>query len=378
MEKRLFTSIGREISLLGFGFMRLPLQQAGKQDIDYEKAEAMVDLAMSRGVNYYDTAYLYHDGLSEPFAGRSLSRYPRESYCLATKMPTWDITSADQVERIFDEQLKRCRVDYFDFYLLHRVSRVTYDIALKYDIYGILRRKKEQGLIKHLGFSFHDAPPVLERVLDNHEWDFGQLQLNYLDWQDLDAARQYALLAERKLPVIVMEPIRGGALADLGDEGNAILRAVNPKPSIASWALRYAASLPGVLTVLSGMSNQEQVEDNLATMQAFKPLDETEREAIERAVNVYRSSSVIPCTGCRYCMDCPSGVDIPRVFTVYNLYCVKKSRRLFHIYYDYLAESERAHNCVGCGACLERCPQGIDIPGRMCEIADFAAGPKTD
>ena len=374
MEKRIFSNTDKRVSLLGFGLMRLPVRDPSRQDVvDYEQAEQMLDLAVKAGVNYFDTAYIYHEGASELFAGRALSRYPRESYNLADKMPSWLLESEEDLERIFSEQLVRCRVDYFDFYLVHRISSATWPAVLKTRAYEFLRRKKDEGRIRHLGFSFHDTPPLLKEVLDKYTWDFAQIQFNYLDWQDLQAKEQYEMLAERDLPVIIMEPVRGGALASLSNEAEAALKAAEPDMSIASWAIRFAASFPKVLTVLSGMSNLEQMRDNLATMQNFKPLNQREMDLVFAAAASFRAASTIPCTGCRYCMDCPAGVDIPKVFTVYNQHLLKKVRRLFDIYYTYLKDSEKADKCVACGACLARCPQGIDIPGFMKEIAEFAA-----
>ncbi|MDR1124911.1 MAG: aldo/keto reductase [Deltaproteobacteria bacterium] len=374
MEKRNFSGIGEDISLLGFGLMRLPVRDPARQsEVDYEKAEQMLDLAVQAGVNYFDTAYIYHEGASELFAGRALSRYPRQSYNLADKMPSWLLEKPADLERIFSEQLDRCRADYFDFYLVHRISSDTYPAVLATRAYEFLREKKEQGLIRHLGFSFHDTPPLLREVLDKHDWDFAQIQFNYLDWQDLQAKEQYELLAGRDLPVVIMEPVRGGALASLSRAAEAKLKAAEPDMSIASWAIRFAASFPKVLTVLSGMSDLAQMKDNLATMQNFRPLGPKDMDLVFEAAAMFRASSTIPCTGCRYCMDCPAGVDIPKVFAVYNQHLLKKMRRLFDIYYTYLKDSEKADKCVGCGACRQRCPQGIDIPSHMKEIADFAA-----
>ncbi|MDR3264727.1 MAG: aldo/keto reductase [Synergistaceae bacterium] len=380
MEKRFFAGVGKEISLLGFGLMRLPKTDPAGSDIDYSVGEKMVARAFEAGINYFDTAWFYHDGKSETFAGDVLSAWPRESYCLTSKMPSWMVESPADVERIFAEQLKKCRTSYFDFYLLHNLGGENYDLALKYRVYEFLRRKKEEGVIRKLGFSMHDSAEKLQRVVDAHEWDLVQIQLNYLDWETLDAKRQYEVLAKRGIPVVVMEPVRGGALATLPQAAADLLKKVDSEASPASWALRYAASLPGVMTVLSGMSAPEQLEDNIKTMTGFRPLSEAERATLAQAAAIYRASGVIPCTACRYCMDCPAGVDIPRVFAVYNHYRYSLSSNnsavapfLFNSGYRSLAESERAHNCVACGQCREQCPQKIDIPTHMKEIADFAA-----
>jgi predicted aldo/keto reductase-like oxidoreductase len=379
MEKRFFKGIGREISLLGFGLMRLPLRSADAGDIDRETAEGMVGRAIEGGVNYFDTGVFYHEGKSEVFAGDILSKHPRGSYNLAAKMPPWMVQSPGDPERMFEEQLKRCRVGYFDFYLIHNMSGDSFDLVRKNRIYEFLRKKKDQGVIRRLGFSIHDSPAKLKQVLEDYDWDIAQIQLNYLDWETMDARGQYELLAGRGVPIVVMEPVRGGTLATLSAPAADILKKHDPDATPASWAIRYAASLPGVMTVLSGMSAPEQLEDNLKTLSAFRPLSDAERAILDRAITVFRASGVVPCTGCRYCMTCPSGVDIPRVFAVYNHYRTLPSDQpglgafVFGNGYRSMAESERAHNCVNCGQCAEHCPQKIDIPRFIREIADFAA-----
>ncbi|MDR3278893.1 MAG: aldo/keto reductase [Synergistaceae bacterium] len=379
MEKRLFKGIGEEISTLGFGLMRLPLKSSSSRDIDFEMGRRMVDRAIEAGVNYFDTAWIYHEGASELFAGEAMSRHPRGSYHLATKMPVWELASRGDMERVFSEQLRKCRVDCFDFYLLHNIGGDTYDMALKYDVYEFLNKKKKEGYIRFLGFSVHDGPELLEKIANNWKWDFAQIQLNYIDWEALDARRQYEILESRGIPVVVMEPVRGGALANLGHEAEGILKRADPAASQASWAMRYAASLPGVITVLSGMSNPEQLEDNLKTMTNFRPLSDAERATLDEAAKIYRASGTIPCTACRYCMDCPSGVDIPRVFSIYNHYRMVLSSNpgiagiVFRNNYRTMSDIQRADSCVSCGNCVDLCPQGINIPGFMKEIAEFAA-----
>jgi predicted aldo/keto reductase-like oxidoreductase len=376
---RKFNGIAKEISLLGFGLMRLPLTSESARDIDYGKSAGMVARAIDAGVNYFDTAWVYHEGQSEVFAGNALSKYPRDKYCLATKMPIWILESQSDLERIFTEQLKKCRVDYFDFYLLHNIGGETYDMSVKYNVYEFLRKKKEAGYIRYLGFSMHDGPDLLDEAVKRWEWDFAQIQLNYIDWETLASKRQYQILADRGIPVVVMEPVRGGALANLQGPAADILKSADAGASQASWAIRYAASLPEVITVLSGMTTMEQVEDNLKTFSDFRPVSDEERAVLDKAAAAYRSSGTIPCTGCRYCMDCPSGVDIPRVFGIYNHYKTVSTvnpamaKIVFINTYRTLSEPQKAHNCVACGACVSHCPQGIDIPKFMKEIADFAA-----
>ena len=372
MERRYISRLDTKISLLGFGCMRLPRCNAETQDIDYKAAESLVDHAIAAGVNYFDTAWMYHGGKSEAFIGHALRKYPRESFFLADKLPIWSVETPEDVDRIFTEQLKRCQVEYFDFYLAHNLNRDNYEIFERNGVHALLREKQKEGRIKHLGFSFHDNTDLLRKIVTEYTWDFAQIQLNYLDWEGLDAKGQYAALVEQNLPVFVMEPVRGGALATLNDTGLALLREVNAEASPASWAIRFAASLPGVAVVLSGMSAMEQLVDNLKTMEEFRPLDEGERAVLSKVAMEYRASGAIPCTACRYCMDCPAGVDIPRVFSAYNTYRTTDSKLRFFVDYRSLRESEQAHNCIECGQCQEHCPQSIDIPGTMRMIGETA------
>jgi predicted aldo/keto reductase-like oxidoreductase len=372
MEKHFFQTINEDISLLGFGLMRLPTVDNTSQNIDYKLAFSMVDRAIEMGVNYFDTAWMYHDGLSEIFAGDVLSRYSREKYFLASKMPTGTLVKSNKdVEHIFNEQLKKCKVDYFDFYLMHRLTKHNFEHSKRLGIYEYLSRKKREGYIHHLGFSFHDTSEVLNYIITEYEWEFGQIQLNYIDWDACDAKSQYDILDEKQLPIVVMEPLRGGALASLNRDAVSLLKNVSPDKSVASWALRFAASFSNVITVLSGMSSIEQVLDNAGTMNNFLPISNDEKEIISKVVALYNAAGTIPCTGCRYCMDCSHGVDIPRVFNIYNRYCMEKNRIDFANSYITLNERQRAHNCIECGKCIKQCPQNIIIPKKMKEIASF-------
>ena len=367
------------ISMLGFGLMRLPRVGDMASNIDYERSSALIDHAMVNGVNYFDTAYTYAG--SEEFAGHALLKYPRDSYYLATKCPPWKISTEDDFERIFDEQCRRCRTDHFDFYLVHNLAQeetraagneMHFEKFKKLGIYDMYKKKKSDGRIRRLGFSFHGTPEIMQKLIDEYEWDFAQIQLNYIDWTATDAKGQYELLAERGIPVIVMEPLRGGALAQLNNEAAAMLKNEDSRASIASWGLRYAASFPNVVTVLSGMNSMSQLTDNISTMENFRPIGDREKELLYKAAAVYGSSGFIACTGCGYCLPCPQGVNIPRVFSVYNHYKRVQYRIPFDNGYSTLSEKEKASCCSGCGQCALKCPQHLEIPEFMREIDEFA------
>ena len=370
MEMLQYRDTDVKVSLLGMGCMRLPKVDPEKEDIDYEKAQEIIDYAYANGVNYFDTAYGYHGGQSELFVGQALKKYPRESFFLASKMPIWCVKEKGDVERIFNEQLQRCQTDYFDFYLFHSQNAANFQKCQEFGVYEFLSQMKAEGKIRRLGFSFHDTPEVLRHICDTYPWDFAQIQLNYLDWEMQDAKTQYQILNDREIPVIVMEPVRGGALASPCEAADILFREERPDKSVASWAIRFAASLPGVLTVLSGMSNMEQVRDNVDTMTRFEPLTDREREVIDEALEAYRKKDTVPCTGCRYCMDCPFGVDIPKMFSLYNHYVLDRDGEDYLEAYEAQPESQRADQCQACGACMEKCPQHIRIPDQMVTIRE--------
>lgn len=372
METRRYKNTDEKISLLGFGGMRLPLLYDGKADIDYKAAGRLVDIAIENGINYFDTAYPYHDGDSEGFFKEALKKHPREKYKLADKLPVWAVKSPQDVLKFFNEQLEKCGVDYFDFYLVHCLTAANYAICEENDVHSILSGLKKQGKIRHLGFSFHDTPSLLRRIINDHKWDFTQLQINYYDWEYQNAKLQYNMIEQEGIPCIVMEPVRGGTLAVLCEKSAAVFKAADPESSIASWAIRYAASLPGVITVLSGMSNEQQLYDNINTMKKFKPLNDGEYAVIEKALGKFLASDTVPCTGCRYCMDCPSGVDIPKVFKVYNDLAVSADYGRFDKAYSGIAQSARADSCIDCKICTGHCPQHIDIPAQMRKIDGLA------
>ncbi|MFR7381235.1 MAG: aldo/keto reductase [[Clostridium] leptum] len=379
MEQRKMKGTEEMVSLLGLGCMRFPHETPGSDDINVEKAEKMIDYAIKHGVNYFDTAYPYHGHQSEPFLGQAMKKYPRESFYLASKLPMWYLKKEADVARYFEEQLERCQVEYFDFYLCHAMNEERFQMLQEYHIFEKLAEYKKQGKIRHIGFSFHDSPEVLEKICSAYPWEFAQIQLNYVDWDFQDAKAQYEILERHGLPAIIMEPVRGGALADLGEGPNQVLKRADQKASIASWAIRYAASLPNVLTVLSGMSTDEQLADNIQTMTDFQPLSADEREALENALEIYRRNVLIPCTGCRYCIDCPVGIDIPSIFRLYNHFSMNrhtlnKPENEFLADYQKIEESCRADQCIGCQNCVSHCPQSIQVPEELAKIAAFVSG----
>ncbi|MDF2566979.1 MAG: aldo/keto reductase [Oscillospiraceae bacterium] len=363
MLMREYKNSDKMISVLGLGCMRLPKITPDREDIDYEKAQEMVDYALSHGINYVDTAHMYHNGESEVFLGHALQKHQRESFYLATKMPIWMAKTPEEMRKIFDLQLERLQTDYIDFYLWHALNKENFKRCIDFGLYEFLTEKKKQGAIRYLGFSFHDAPDTLEEICDTYDWDFAQIQLNYLDWEMQDAKRQYGILEKHDIPCIIMEPVRGGTLANPCEAANKLFLEARPQKSIASWAMRYAATFPNVLTVLSGMSNMEQLKDNIDTMDHFEPIDDKDSEVIEKAVLAYKTKDTVPCTGCRYCMDCVFGVDIPNVFKQYNQYAVNQNKDIFKKEFD----SSAAH-CTACGKCAEHCPQAIKIPEKIAMI----------
>ena len=374
MDQRTFPSLGVTASHLGFGCMRFPTSEDGT--IDFEQSKEMIDYAYANGVNYYDTAYPYHDGNSETFLARTLIHdYPRDSFYLADKMPVWECKEYDDFERIFNIQLDRLGTDYIDFYLVHCLTKDNWENMAKLDIGKFLKEKKAQGKIRHIGFSFHDKPEVLQTILDGFDgWEFAQIQLNYFDWEFQRAGEQYELLTKYNLPVIVMEGVRGGALANFNGKQAEFLTSVNQDASFASWALRWIARLPGVMTILSGMSSLEQVKDNLATFSPVIPMTEKEEAAINDLVAYLNTIPLIPCTSCRYCCkDCPQEIDIPAIFHQYNEY--QRFGTKNQLTYWYLQRTKEGHlgdACIECGQCEMMCPQHIEIREKLKEIHALA------
>lgn len=358
---------------LGFGLMRLPEKD---KVIDHEQVCRMVDRYMQAGMNYFDTAYIYHEGRSEVAAREALvKRYPRESFMIATKLPAWEIREAADVDRIFNEQLERAGVDYFDLYLLHSIEEGNnYDTYVKYDCFSWGMKQKANGRIKHFGFSYHGSPELLEEVLDKHpEVEFVQIQLNYLDRTNpvVRSQQLYEILHKRGIPIIVMEPVRGGMLADMPPQIEAKFKDRRPEKSVASWALRFVASLPGVMTVLSGMSNEAQVDDNISTFRSFEPLAADELAIIDEVTEELLSMPQIGCTACRYCCDgCPMKISIPDVFrTINTLRRYPDDWRSKNYYEQLIQRSGKASDCVGCGQCEQVCPQHLPIVDLMKEAS---------
>ena len=362
-----------KLSALGLGAMRLPVIGGDDSKIDETAAEKMVDYAMEHGINYYDTAWGYHGGQSELVIGRALNRYPRESYYLATKFPGYDLSNMDKVEEIFEKQLKKCGVEYFDFYLFHNVCEMNIDAYLddKYGIYRYLMKQKRAGRIRHLGFSAHGSYDVMKRFLEAYGegMEFCQIQLNYLDWNFQDAKGKLELLAEHQLPVWVMEPLRGGKLAELSEEDAELLKNLRPDESVPAWAFRFLQSIPGVTMVLSGMSNSEQLRENIQTFEEEKPLNSKEMEKLLKIANNMVEKIALPCTACRYCVShCPQGLDIPALLALYNEHCVTDGGFIAPMALSAIPEEKRPGACIGCRSCEAVCPTQIKVSEAM---ADF-------
>ena len=359
MEYRNIETLGAAPSLLGYGCMRFPTLD--DESIDEPQARRLLDRAIEGGVNYFDTAYFYHKGASENFMSRALAQYPRGSYYLTSKLPTVLVHDLDEARRIFDEQWERLDRTYLDFYLLHNLNGERWRLLRDQGVVDWCLDLQRQGLFRRFGFSFHGSYDEFEEILTAREWDLCQLQLNYMDTNEQAGLRGYALTEKRGVPLVIMEPVKGGALANPPAEAMELFQRARPGASAASWALRWAASLPNVMTVLSGMSTLEQVEDNLATFNAFRPLDEGERAVVEQAAAVYRRRVRSGCTGCRYCMPCPAGVDIPRNFTLWNEYGIYGSEKQTASRWRDLEEERKGKNCLSCGQCEEACPQHLSI-----------------
>lgn len=360
-------------SKLGFGLMRLPKDKQGQIKLD--EVQRMVDSYMERGFNYFDTAYVY-EGSEEAIRQTLVEKYPRDVYTLADKLPAWKLACQEDVERIFQESLNRTGVDYFDFYLLHSVEKSHYPTYEKYQCFDFIQEMKKQGKIKYMGFSFHDDADFLDKVLTEHpEIDFVQLQLNYLDWENgvIQSRRNYEVARKHHKPIIVMEPVKGGTLASFSDDIEKIYKDYAPQKSIASWALRYVASLDGVMTILSGMSNAQQMNDNLDTMTHFEKINDKEARLIKQVTDQVLSYPTIPCTKCRYCTPgCPMRIQIPDLFTAYNSAKMYGENRRYQTYYkDHsTGDYQPAKACIACGQCESVCTQHLEIISLLKEVSE--------
>ena len=367
---------GMKLSALGFGAMRLPVIGGDDGRIDEASVLRMVDTAMQNGINYYDTAWGYHGENSELVMGRALGRYPRDSYYLATKFPGYDPSNWGKVEEIFERQLEKLGVEYFDFYLFHNGCEMNIDAYLddgKYGIYSYLMEQKRNGRIRHLGFSCHGAIDVLKRFLDAYgeNMEFCQLQLNYLDWTFQNGREKVELLNERGIPVWVMEPLRGGKLASLAPEDEEKLKALRPDEEIPAWAFRFLESIPSVTVILSGMSNEEQLEKNLKTFEEDRPLSEEEQAVLSGIADKMLSAGTVPCTACHYCVShCPMGLDIPRLIALYNEHAYTGGGFIAPMALAALPDDKKPSSCIGCQSCEEVCPQQIRISEIMADFAE--------
>ncbi len=367
-----------KLSALGMGCMRLPVVDNHDSNIDEQKTAEMVAYAMKNGINYYDTAWGYHNGNSEIVMGNVLSKYPRENYYLATKFPGYDISNMDKVEQIFEKQLEKCQVEYFDFYLFHNVCEMNIDAYLdeKYKIFEYLMKQKQNGRIRHLGFSAHGSYDIMRRFLEKYgeSMEFCQIQLNYIDWTFQNAKSKIELLNQYHIPVWVMEPLRGGKIANLTEQDIQKLNTYRENTSAVEWAFRFLQTLPEVTMILSGMSNLEQLKQNIETFQTEKTLQKNEMEAL-LAVADGMLNGKLPCTSCRYCTShCPQQLDIPRLLELYNEHTFTGGGFIAPMVMATIPKEKQPSACIGCRSCEAVCPQQIKISEAMSDFASKLNG----
>ena len=367
------------LSALGFGAMRLPVIDGDDARIDKDRAFAMVDTAMKAGINYYDTAWGYHEGNSELVMGEALKSYPRESFYLATKFPGYDLSNMPKVREIFEEQLKKLQTDYFDFYLFHNVCELNINQYLdpKFGIYDYLIEQKKAGRIRHLGFSCHGEFDVLKRFVDAYgdDMEFCQLQINYLDWKFQKADEKVALLKEKGIPVWVMEPLRGGKLASIDERYEKKLNELRPDESVPAWAFRFLQTIPEVTMILSGMSDEEQLDKNIRTFEERKPLDDNELKELMLIAADMQGRTKVPCTACRYCTThCPQHIDIPRIMSLYNEHMLTVEDGglgfIAPMALPAMEDGTRPADCLHCRSCEQVCPQSIKISEVMTDFVE--------
>lgn len=364
-----------KLSALGMGCMRLPVIDGDDAKVDEAATADMVQYAMDHGVNYYDTAWGYHNGTSELVMGRVLSKYPRESFYLADKFPGYDLSNMDKVEEIFEEQLKKCQTEYFDFYLFHNVCEMNIDAYLdeSHGIHKYLMEQKKNGRIRHLGFSAHGGEDVLKRFLDAYgeHMEFCQLQLNYLDWTFQNGKEKVELMKEHQIPVWVMEPVRGGKLASLPEKYAEQLKALRPEESTVAWAFRFLQSVPEVKVVLSGMSDMEQMKENIRTYEEDRPLNQEEMDTLMGIAQDMVKKASVPCTACHYCVDhCPQELDIPRLLELYNEHVLTEGGFIAPMALSAIPAEKHPDACIGCRSCEAVCPQQIKISEAMADFAE--------